>query len=53
MDFYFPTQGLKLEDYSPIQVVALKEYYKTYFNTLLDEVNIFFKLKLFFKGNKQ
>lgn len=53
MDFYFPTQTLKLEDYAPVQIVALKEYYKTYFNTLLDEVNIFFIFKLFFKGNKQ
>ena len=29
MDFIFPTNDLKLEDYSPVQVVALKDYYKT------------------------
>ena len=39
MDFYFPTQVLKIEDYAPVQVIALKEYYKNVFNNLLDEVN--------------
>jgi hypothetical protein len=39
MDFYFPTQELKLPDYEPVQVVALKEYYKTYFISMLDKVN--------------
>jgi hypothetical protein len=39
MDFYFPTQVLKIEDYAPVQVMALKEYYKSIFNKLLDEVN--------------
>ena len=38
MDFYFPAEELKLEDYSPVQVVALKEYYKTYFINILDNV---------------
>ena len=39
MDFYFPTKVLKIEDYAPVQVMALKEYYKSIFNKLLDEVN--------------
>ena len=39
MDFYFPTQTLKIEDYAPVQVMALKEYYKDKFNNLLEEVN--------------
>ena len=43
MDFYFPTDELRLEDFSPVQVVALKDYYKTYFTSLLENViNIFF-----------
>ena len=39
MNFYFPTQVLKIEAYSPVQVLALKEYYRNLFNSLLDEVN--------------
>jgi len=42
MDFYFPTEELKLEDYSPVQIVALKEYYKTYFINTLENVNKYF-----------
>jgi hypothetical protein len=39
MDFYFPTVVLKPEDYAPVQVLALKDYYKNYFNNIIDEVN--------------
>lgn len=39
MEFYFPTNVLKTEDYAPVQVLALKEYYKNYFNNIIDEVN--------------
>ena len=39
MDFYFPTQILKTEDYAQVQVLVLKEYYKKLFNNLLKEVN--------------
>ena len=42
MDFDFPTRDLKLEDYSPVQVIALKEYYKNYFESILNKVNYFF-----------
>ena len=38
MDFYFPTIVLKPEDYAPVQVLALKDYYKNYFNNIIDEV---------------
>ena len=41
MDFYFPSEELKLEDYSPVKVVALKEYYKTYFIKMLENVIYF------------
>lgn len=46
MDFYFPSEELKLEDYSPVQVVALKEYYKTYFINMLENVIYFLILYL-------
>ena len=39
MDFYFPTVVLKPEDYAQVQVLALKDYYKNYFNNIIDEVN--------------
>ena len=39
MEFYFPTKVLKPEDYAPVQVLALKEYYKNYFYSIIDEVN--------------
>ena len=45
MEFYFPSKVLKTEDYAPVEVLALKEYYKNYFNSIIDEVNhIFIKL---------
>lgn len=39
MDFHFPTKVLKTEDYAPVQVLALREYYKDYFNDIINEVN--------------
>ena len=42
MEFYFPSKVLKTEDYAPVQVLALKEYYKNYFNSIIDEVNHIF-----------
>ena len=38
MEFYFPTKVLKAEDYAPVQVLALRDYYKNYFNDIIDEV---------------
>ena len=40
MEFYFPTKTLKTEDYTPVQVLVLKEYYKNNFNAIIDEVNL-------------
>ena len=48
MNFYFPTQVLKTEDFAPVQVLALKEYNKNLFNNLLDEVNHILKLILLY-----
>ena len=36
---YFTTNALTPEDYAPVQVLALKDYYINYLNSLLDEVN--------------
>ena len=38
MEFYFPTKVLKAEDYAPVQVLALRDYYKNYFYDIIDEV---------------
>ena len=38
---YFPTNVLKAEDYAPVQILALKDYYKNYLNNLIDEENNF------------
>lgn len=49
MDSYythFPTNALKAEDYAPVQILALKDYYKNYLNSLIDEVNNY-KIKLY------
>jgi hypothetical protein len=51
MDFYFPTKVLKPEDYAPVQVLALKEYYKNYFNSIISEVShIFLYYIIYFKS---
>jgi hypothetical protein len=36
---YFPTNVLTAEDYAPVQILALKDYYKNYLNNIIDEVN--------------
>lgn len=46
MDFYFPTNVLTSEDFTPVQVMALKDYYKNYLFKLIDDVKIYF---LYFK----
>ena len=35
---YFPTNVLTAEDYAPVQIIALKDYYLNYLNSLIDEV---------------
>ena len=47
MEFHFPTKVLKPEDYAPVQVLALKEYYKNYFNSIINEVNHIFLYYIF------
>ena len=43
IDFYFPTTVLKSEDFLPIDVLVLKDYYRNTFLDLIDTVrkNIF------------
>lgn len=39
MEFPFPDNILKTEDYSPVQVLILKDYYQNNFNDIIDKVN--------------
>ena len=36
--FYFPTKVLKTEDYSPVESMILKDYYRNSFLKLIDKV---------------
>ena len=36
--FYFPTKILKIEDYSPVETLILKDYYRNSFLKLIDKV---------------
>lgn len=38
IDFEFPTRILKTEDFAPVQVLALKDYYKNVFSSLIESV---------------
>ena len=42
MEFYFPYKIIKPEEYAPVQVLILKDYYKSYFNDIIDKVIIYF-----------
>ena len=37
-DFYFPTEVLKDEDFSPVDIFILKDYYRNAFLELIDKV---------------
>ena len=37
--FYFPTKVLKTEDYSPVESMILKDYYRNSFLKLIDKVS--------------
>ena len=37
-DFYFPTKVLKDEDFSPVDIFILKDYYRNAFLELIDKV---------------
>ena len=43
IDFYFPTEILKNEDFSPVEIYVLIDYYRNAFLELIDKVryNIF------------
>ena len=42
ISFEFPTRIMTTEDFAPIQVLALKDYYKNSFSNLVESViNIF------------
>jgi len=45
INFYFPTKELKKEDYYPIDIAVLTNYYKNTFFQLIDEVSLFLNLK--------
>ena len=37
-DFYFPSEVLKDEDFSPVDIFILKDYYRNAFLELIDKV---------------
>ena len=37
-DFYFPSEILKNEDFSPVEIYVLKDYYRNAFLELIDKV---------------
>lgn len=52
-DFYFPSEVLKDEDFSPVDIFILKDYYRNAFLELIDKVRfymiIFFRLEKIFQ----
>ena len=40
-DFYFPSEILKDEDFSPVEIFILKDYYRNAFLELMDKVRIY------------
>ena len=38
IDFYFPTAVLKNEDFLPVDISVLKDYYRNTFMDLIDKV---------------
>ena len=38
IDFYFPTTVLKNEDFLPVDISVLKDYYRNTFMDLIDKV---------------
>ncbi len=37
-DFYFPSEVLKKEDFAPVNILVLKEYYRNSFLEIIDDV---------------
>ena len=46
-DFYFPSEVLKPEDFSPVEVFVLKDYYRNAFLELIDKIGKNISKKLF------
>jgi hypothetical protein len=44
--FYFPTKELQKEDYYPIDITILSNYYKNSFFQLIDKVSLFLNLNI-------
>ena len=40
-DFYFPSEVLKDEDFSPVDIFILKDYYRNAFLELIDKVRFY------------
>ena len=40
-DFYFPSEVLKDEDFSPVDIFILKDYYRNAFLELIDSVRFY------------
>ena len=38
-NFYFPSEPLKEEDFSPIEISILKDYYRNAFLDLIDKID--------------
>ena len=39
-DFYFPSDILKSEDFAPVEIFVLKDYYRNAFLELIDKVRL-------------
>ena len=37
-DFYFPSEVLNDEDFAPVEILVLKDYYRNAFLELIDQV---------------
>ena len=46
-DFYFPSEVLKKEDFSPVEIFVLKDYYRNTFLELIDKIGEDISKKLF------
>lgn len=52
-DFYFPYTILKDEDFAPVDVLILKDYYRNCFLQLLDQVHhIIYIIFIFIDGKR-
>ena len=45
IDFYFPTKELEKDDYLPVDISVLQNYYRNTFLQLIDKVSQNYKFK--------